>query len=77
MTTSQFINELTTLLELSEPLTVDTDLKELSEFDSLSIMSLVAYIHKTFGKQFNARQLNNITTVQSLMELVGLELFDA
>jgi len=77
MKTSQFINELTALLELTDPLTVDTDLKELSEFDSLSIMSLVAYIHKTFGKQFNARQLNNITTVQSLMELIGTESFDA
>jgi acyl carrier protein len=76
MTITEFCTGLVEILELAEPISNETDLKELEEFDSMAIMSLVAYIHKTFGKQFNARQLNNITTVQSLIELIGVDVFD-
>lgn len=71
MVINQFLNDLKDLLELSEDIDLNTDLKSLDEFDSMAIMSLVAFLHKKFGKQFNARQLNNITTVQSLVDLIG------
>jgi acyl carrier protein len=76
MVINQFLEELKELLELSEDIDLNTDLKSLDEFDSMAIMSLVAFIHKTFGKQFNARQLNNITTVQSLVDLIGADSFN-
>jgi acyl carrier protein len=76
MTKTEFFKDLENKLELSDPISSDTNLKELEEFDSMAVMSLVAYIHKTFGKQFNARQLNNITSVQSLIELIGPEVFN-
>lgn len=76
MTTAGFCKELEEILELTEPLTLETNLKDLEEFDSMAIMSLVAYIHKTFSKQFNARQLNNVTTVESLVDLIGSDAFD-
>lgn len=76
MLINQFLEELKDMLELSEDIDLDTDLKSLDEFDSMAIMSLIAFIHKTFGKQFNARQLNNITTVQSLVELIGADSFN-
>jgi len=75
MTVAQFISELKDLLEIDD-LEIDTNIKELDEFDSMAIMSLVAFIHKKFGKQFNARQLNNITTVQSLVDLIGADSFN-
>ncbi len=76
MVINQFLNDLKDLLELSEDIDLNTDLKSLDEFDSMAIMSLVAFLHKKFGKQFNARQLNNITTVQSLVDLIGNDSFN-
>jgi acyl carrier protein len=76
MTKAIFYTELEDTLELSAPINCETNLKELEEYDSMAIMSLVAYLHKSFGKQFNVRQLNNITTVQSLIDLLGEDSFD-
>jgi acyl carrier protein len=75
MTIKQFLEELKELLELSEDLELNTDLKSLDEFDSMAIMTLVAFLHKSFKMQFNARQLNSITTVQSLVDLIGADNF--
>ncbi|MDD4309237.1 MAG: acyl carrier protein [Candidatus Cloacimonetes bacterium] len=77
MTINVFTKELAELLEIEDDLSLETNLKDYEEYDSMSIMSLVAYVHKTFGKQFNARQLNQIDTVESLVELIGKESFDS
>ncbi len=71
MTKQVFIKELAELIEIEDELTLESNLKDYEEYDSMAIMGLVAYIHKNFGKQFNARQLNNIDTVQSLVDLIG------
>jgi acyl carrier protein len=76
MIVSQFLEELKELLEISEDVDLNTNLKSLDEYDSMAVMSLVAFIHKKFGKQFNARQLNNITTFQSLIDLIGVDSFN-
>jgi acyl carrier protein len=76
MLTSKFLSDLGDLLEMSSTLSLDTNLSTLDEFDSLALMALVAYIHKNFGKQFNARQLNEITTVDSLRTLIGKDCFE-
>lgn len=71
MTQQTFMQELAELIEIETDLSLESNLKDYEEYDSMAIMSLVAYIHKNFGKQFNARQLNNIDTVQSLVDLIG------
>jgi acyl carrier protein len=53
-----------------------TNLKELEGFDSLSIMTIIAFADERFGKKLTATQLASITTVRSLMELIGLERFE-
>ncbi len=75
MTISEFLVQLADLIEVEDELTLDTNLKDYEEFDSMAIMSLVAFIHKNFGKQFNARQLNQIDAVESLVELIGEDSF--
>lgn len=70
------MQELVELIEIEADLSLDSNLKDYEEYDSMAIMSLVAYIHKNFGKQFNARQLNNIDTVQSLVDLIGEDSFN-
>jgi acyl carrier protein len=77
MTINDFMVKLADLIEIEEELSLDSNLKDYDEFDSMAIMSLVAFIHKNFGKQFNARQLNQIETVDSLVELIGKESFTA
>ncbi len=75
MKISEFTKQLNDLLEIEDELSPETNLKDYEEYDSLAIMSLVAYIHKNFGKQFNARQLNQIDTVSSLIDLIGHDSF--
>ncbi len=75
MTINEFLRQLTELLDIDDELVLDSNLKQYDEFDSMAIMSLVAFIHKNFGKQFSARQLNQIETVNSLIELIGKDNF--
>jgi len=75
MKISEFLVQLANLIEIEDELNLDTNLKDFEEFDSMAIMSLVSFVHKNFGKQFNARQLNQVETVQSLVELIGSDSF--
>lgn len=75
MTINEFLVQLADLIEIEDELSLDTNLKDYDEYDSMAIMSLVAFIHKNFGKQYNARQLNQVDTVESLVELIGKESF--
>ena len=77
MTINEFLVQLAELIEIEDKLSLDTNLKDYEEFDSMAIMSLVAFLHKNFGKQFNARQLNQVETVESLVELIGKDSFSA
>lgn len=75
MTISEFTKELAELIEIDDELTLESNLKDYDEYDSMALMSLVAFIHKKFGKQFNARQLNQVDTVESLVDLIGRDSF--
>ena len=77
MTINEFLVQLADLIEIEDKLSLDINLKDYEEFDSMAIMSLVAFLHKNFGKQFNARQLNQVETVESLVELIGKDSFSA
>ncbi|MCB5259624.1 MAG: phosphopantetheine-binding protein [Candidatus Cloacimonetes bacterium] len=77
MTTNEFMVQLADLIEIDDALSLESNLKDYDEYDSMAIMSLVAFVHKNFGKQFNARQLNQVDTVESLVELIGRDSFSA
>ena len=73
-----FINELKEALEIEDEdqeITLETNLKELEEYDSLSVLSIIAMIDKNFGKQIPSADFIKITTVSSLMDLIGKEHF--
>lgn len=53
-----------------------TNLKELEEYDSLSVLSIIAMIDEKFGKKIPGQNFQSITTVKSLMELIGIENFE-
>lgn len=77
MKKSNFYNELIEFLEF-EPVEMDenTELKSLEGYDSMAVMSLIAFCDEKFGKKINAQQIQNLTTVGSLMDFLGREKFE-
>ena len=74
MKTEDFINELKDALEIEDEdkeITLETNLKELEEYDSLSVLSIIAMIDKNFGKQIPSSDFVKVTTAGNLIELIG------
>ena len=79
MKTADFMNELKDALEIEDEdqeITLETNLKDLEEYDSLSVLSIIAMIDKNFGKQIPSLDFIKITTVKSLMDLIGKDYFE-
>ena len=77
--TDDFINELKEALEIEDEdkeITLETNLKDLEEYDSLSVLSIIAMIDKNFSKQISSIDFIKITTVKSLMDLIGKDYFE-
>ena len=69
--------------ELLESMDIDpveinetTVFRELEDFDSMAIMSIVAYVDEKFEKTMAAEELQKVKTVKNLMELIGMEHFE-
>ena len=72
----EFINILRVCLEIDGvDIYEDTNLQSLDNYDSMAILSIIALIDEHFGKKIKGEQFENITTVKSLMELIGMENF--
>jgi len=80
MKKEDFFFSLQDVLEIDGDIVINesTNLKDTKhfEFDSIAIMTLVAFVHEKFKRKFTAVQINSITTVRNLMELIGLEHFE-
>lgn len=76
MKTNEFILGLGEELELDTTLENSTNLKDLDEWDSMAAMVLIGYVSNEFGVTLNADDIRDITTVDSLIERIGLEKFD-
>jgi len=59
-------------VELSE----DTVFKQLEDYDSMAVMSIVAFADEKFGTVLAAEKLEKMVTVRDLMELIGMEHFE-
>jgi len=78
MKKEEFIEELKDALEIEDEdkqITLDTDLRYLEEYDSLSILAIIAMIDKNFAKQIPSSDFIKITTIKSLIDLIGKEYF--
>ncbi len=79
MKKKEFIDELKDALEIEDEdkeITLETDLRYVEEYDSLSVLAIIAMIDKNFGKQIPSTDFSKVTTVSSLMELIGKEHFE-
>jgi len=77
MKINEFIGKLKETLELEDvELNENTNLKDLEEYDSLSVIAIIAMIDEDFGKKLSGQDFKSLTTVKSLMELIGKEHFE-
>jgi len=76
MKKDQFIQLLKEALEIqNQELKETTNVKEIEGYDSMSVMAIIALVDEHFSKRLTALQLANISTINSLMGLIGFENF--
>jgi len=78
MKKSKFIEKIKEALEIdsNEKITEDSGLRDLEEYDSLGVLTIIMMIDENFGKQLSSSDFEKITTVGSLMKLIGEENFE-
>ena len=76
MTQQEFILGLQEELELEIVLNGSTNLKDLDEWDSMAAMLLIGYVSNEFNVTLNSDDLKDITTVESLIDKIGVAKFD-
>lgn len=75
---SEFIEKLKDTLEIDsdKEITEETNLRGLEEYDSLGVLMIAAMVDENFGKQLSLLHFKKVTTVSSLMKLIGEENFE-
>ncbi|MGU3374222.1 phosphopantetheine-binding protein [Chryseobacterium sp. M5A1_1a] len=76
MKTSVFLEKLQEELEEDQALTLDTNLKELESYDSISLLSVIAFVDENFNKKIDTKQFKDIQTVADLVNSIGKENFE-
>lgn len=76
MTKSQFLSSLQEVLEVDVDLTEDTNLRELEGYDSMAVLSIIAFFDEHFQQTVDAERFEDVTTVSDLMGLIGHDRFD-
>lgn len=76
MNKDKFLTLLKDELELDSDLSLDTNIKELEEWDSMTAMLLIGIVSNEFDFNLTGDDISELTTVQSLINKIGLEKFD-
>ncbi len=72
MNKEQFLEEMVEVLQTEDEITMDTVLEDLEEWDSLSIMSTMAFLDKNFGVKTNMTDYKNMATIGDIARKAGL-----
>lgn len=70
MTLAQFLTDLQDILQRDEPLTPETLLTGVEEWDSLAIMGCLAYFDRKFDVKTTFAQYQQVRTVADLVAMV-------
>lgn len=78
MKREDFLKEMHEMLEITsiDNLTEETVIKNLEEYNSLFVLTIIAFIDEKFDMQLSAEQLANATTIKSMMDMIGLDKFE-
>lgn len=71
-----FFEQLQEIMEVDDEIGESTNLKEIEEYDSLAVLSLIAFFDEKFQKKVEAESFEKVETVRDLMELVGMDRFN-
>jgi len=72
-----FLRKLEQALEIEDTkLNFDTNFKDIEEYDSFSVLSIIALIDEEFGEKISGLELNKISTVQELIDQIGVDHFE-
>lgn len=72
MTRDEFLTEMQEVLQAEEPLTFETVLKDLEEWDSLSVMATMAFLDKNFGVKTTLADYIGMKTIEDIAVKAGL-----
>ena len=70
MTKEIFLERMADILDEEDEITLDTNLSELDEWDSLSIVSYVAMANAACGKKVDVKSVREAVTIQDLYNLL-------
>jgi len=76
MKTSVFLEKLQEELEEDETLTPETNLKGLESYDSISLLTIIAFVDENFNKKIDTKQFKDIEAISDLMNIIGKENFE-
>lgn len=66
----EFIDVFLDLLQRDDPVSADTELADIPEWDSMAIMAVMAYADKKHGKTLMLDDLKPVGTVAELHKLI-------
>lgn len=72
MNKEQFLEEMVEVLQTEDEITMDTVLEDLEEWDSLSIMSTMAFLDKNFGVKTTMKDYQNMQTIEDIAKKAGV-----
>ena len=70
MTTADFIDTFKELIQTDMPLTLETPLADVEEWDSMAIMAVIAYLDVQHRTQAAYPQLKDLRTVGDVARLI-------
>lgn len=70
MSEKDFLAQMMDILEKDEPVTMDTVLGDLEEWDSLSYVSFISMANAALGKKLTVKDLKTANTVADLYAMV-------
>ncbi len=69
MTIEKFLQDFQDLLQCDEPVVMDTLLEDIAEWDSLAVMSCIAYLEKKFSMTTTVDSYKKLRTVADIAAL--------
>lgn len=74
MKKQEFLNSLVEELEIESVIVNEnTTFDSIEEYDSMAVLSIIAFVDENFGKQVEPEQIAKLVTVKDLMVLVNVE----
>ncbi len=77
MRKNEFVNQLAEYCEFeNNGLTLESSLKSVEGYDSLAVLSMIAFADENFRVKLTAQQIKGLTDFNSVIDLIGADKFE-